>query len=60
VREVGEQVGLSLQARTEARQEALKLVGSMNSSVGTKAAEQMLLKMKIHFPDVFSDLCLYR
>ena len=48
------------QMRIEGRQETLKLIGSMNSSIGTKAAETLLLKMKTMIPEVFADLCLYR
>jgi len=58
-REEGAGEGVSLAQRTEARQEALKLVGTMNSSVGTKGAEQNLLKIKRIIPEVFTDLCLY-
>lgn len=48
------------QARAEARLETLKQIGSMNASVGTKANEQLLLKLNKRVPEVFTDICLYR
>ena len=43
----------------EQRQEALKVISTLNASVGSNKAEDVLLKMKQQAPYIFKDLCFY-
>ena len=41
------------------RQEASKVISTLNASVGSSKAEDVLLKMKQQAPMIFKDLCFY-
>ena len=49
----------SIKKRVEQRQEALKVISTLNASVGSSKAEDVLLKMKQQAPMIFKDLCFY-
>ncbi|XP_013398176.1 rapamycin-insensitive companion of mTOR isoform X2 [Lingula anatina] len=49
----------SVSGRSMIRQEILKFIINLSSSVGVKASEQNLLNLKQKFPNAFQDLCLY-
>ena len=49
----------SAKHRAEKRKEALKIISTLNASVGASRTEEILLKMKQQSPHTFKDLCFY-
>ena len=49
----------TLKKQVEMRQEALKVISTLNASVGSSRSEDILLKMKQQAPYIFMDLCFY-
>ena len=45
--------------RQEQRKEALKIISTLNATVGANKTEDILLKMKQQSPVIFKDLCFY-
>ena len=45
--------------RLEQRKEALKIISTLNATVGASKTEDTLLKMKQQSPVIFKDLCFY-
>ena len=45
--------------RLQQRKEALKIISTLNATVGASKTEELLLKMKQHSPVIFKDLCFY-
>ena len=41
------------------RKEALKIISTLNATVGASKTEETLLKMKQQSPVIFKDLCFY-
>lgn len=55
---VGQDLELAKQ-RLEQRKEALKVISTLNATVGASRTEDILLKMKQQCPVIFKDLCFY-
>lgn len=51
--------GEQVQKRLEQRKDALKVISTLNASVGANKAEEVLLRMKQQAPSIFKDLCFY-
>lgn len=49
----------TVKVRLEQRKEALKVISTLNATVGASRAEEILLRMKQASPMVFKDLCFY-
>jgi len=45
--------------RLQQRREALKIISTLNATVGASKTEDLLLKMKQQSPLIFKDLCFY-
>ena len=49
----------SAKQKAHKRKEALKIISTLNASVGALRTEETLLKMKQQSPQTFKDLCFY-
>ena len=49
----------SAKQKAHKRKEALKIISTLNASVGALRTEETLLKMKQQSPHTFKDLCFY-